>query len=107
MPKLSIIIPVYNVEKYLPKCLESILGQSFKDFEIICVNDGSTDNSLQVLQTYKKQDGRIVIVDKKNEGSGIARNLGLSTARGNYVYFVDSDDWLENYALEKMIHKAY
>lgn len=65
MPKLSIIIPVYNVEKYLPKCLESILGQSFKDFEIICVNDGSTDNSLQVLQTYKKQDSRIVIVDKK------------------------------------------
>lgn len=106
MPKLSIIIPIYNVEKYLPKCLESILGQSFKDFEIICVNDGSTDNSLQVLQTYKKQDDRIVIVDKKNEGSGIARNHGLSTARGNYVYFVDSDDWLENYALEKMIHKA-
>lgn len=106
MPKLSIIIPVYNVEKYLPKCLESILKQSFKDLEVICVNDGSTDGSLEVLQKIKKNDDRVVIIDKKNEGSGIARNIGLSTAQGEYVYFIDSDDWLEDDVLAKIIAKA-
>lgn len=106
MPKLSIIIPVYNVEKYLPKCLGSILEQPFKDLEVICVNDGSTDGSLDVLQKIKKNDDRVVIIDKKNEGSGIARNIGLSTAQGEYVYFIDSDDWLENDVLAKIIAKA-
>lgn len=106
MPKLSIIIPVYNVEKYLPKCLGSILEQPFKDLEVICVNDGSTDGSLDVLQKIKKNDDRVVIIDKKNEGSGIARNIGLSTAQGEYVYFIDSDDWLEDDALAKIIAKA-
>lgn len=106
MPKLSIIIPVYNVEKYLPKCLGSILEQPFKDLEVICVNDGSTDGSLDVLQKIKKKDDRVVIIDKKNEGSGIARNIGLSTAQGEYVYFIDSDDWLEANVLAKIIAKA-
>ena len=106
MPKLSIIIPVYNVEKYLPKCLESILKQPFKDLEVICVNDGSTDGSLDVLQKIKKNDDRVVIIDKKNEGSGIARNIGLSTAQGEYVYFIDSDDWLEDDVLARIIAKA-
>ena len=106
MPKLSIIIPVYNVEKYLPKCLGSILEQPFKDLEVICVNDGSTDGSLDVLQKIKKKDDRVVIIDKKNEGSGIARNIGLSTAQGEYVYFIDSDDWLEDDVLAKIIAKA-
>lgn len=106
MPKLSIIIPVYNVEKYLPKCLGSILEQPFKDLEVICVNDGSTDGSLDVLQKIKKNDDRVVIIDKKNEGSGIARNIGLSTAQGEYVYFIDSDDWLEANVLAKIIAKA-
>ena len=106
MPKLSIIIPVYNVEKYLPKCLGSILKQPFKDLEVICVNDGSTDDSLEVLQKIKKNDDRVVIIDKKNEGSGIARNIGLSTAQGEYVYFIDSDDWLEDDVLAKIIVKA-
>lgn len=106
MAKLSIIIPVYNVEKYLSKCLESILKQPFKDLEVICVNDGSTDGSLDVLQKIKKNDDRVVIIDKKNEGSGIARNIGLSTAQGEYVYFIDSDDWLEDDALAKIIAKA-
>ena len=106
MPKLSIIIPVYNVEKYLPKCLGSILEQPFKDLEVICVNDGSTDDSLDVLQKIKKNDDRVVIIDKKNEGSGIARNIGLSTAQGEYVYFIDSDDWLEDDVLAKIIAKA-
>ena len=106
MTKLSIVIPVYNVENYIPQCLESILNQSFKDLEIICVNDGSTDNSLSVLQDYKAKYGRIIIIDKKNEGSGIARNAGLSIAKGEYVYYVDGDDWIEDNALEKIIVKA-
>lgn len=106
MTKLSIVIPVYNVENYIAQCLESILNQSFKDLEIICVNDGSTDNSLSVLQDYKAKDDRIIIIDKKNEGSGIARNAGLSIAKGEYVYYVDGDDWIEDNALEKIIVKA-
>lgn len=106
MIKLSIIIPVYNVEKYIPVCLESIINQPFKDLEIICVNDGSSDNSLSVLQSYKEKDNRITIIDKKNEGSGVARNSGLAISKGEYVYFVDGDDWLEDNALEKMILKA-
>lgn len=104
--KLSIIIPVYNVEQYLPKCLDSILNQSFKDLEVICVNDGSTDNSLDILKEYKSKDNRVVILDKENEGSGVARNCAIDIAKGEYIYFVDSDDWLEDNALETMIHKA-
>lgn len=107
MIKISIIIPVYNVEKYLSGCLDSIISQTFSDFEIICINDGSTDESLRVLQEYKNKDNRIKIIDKQNEGSGIARNLGLSIATGEYVYFVDSDDWLEdNTVLEKIYNAA-
>ena len=106
MTKLSIVIPVYNVENYIPQCLESILSQSFKDLEVICVNDGSTDNSLSVLQDYKAKDDRIIIIDQKNEGSGVARNAGLSIAKGEYVYFVDGDDWLEGSALEKAVLKS-
>ena len=106
MIKLSIIIPVYNVEKYIPVCLESIINQPFKDLEIICVNDGSSDNSLSVLQSYKEKDNRITIIDKKNEGSGVARNTALAIAKGDYVYFVDGDDWLEDNALEKVVSKA-
>ncbi len=106
MVKLSIIIPVYNVENYLSRCLESILNQTFNDFEIICVNDGSTDNSPAVLQKFKSNDERIIIIDKKNEGSGVARNAGLSIAKGDYVYFVDGDDWIEENSLDKIILKA-
>lgn len=107
MPKISIIIPVYNVEKYLPMCLDSVCYQSFKDIEIICVNDGSSDNSLAVLHAYKRRDKRIIIIDKENEGSGVARNTGLKIARGEYVYFVDSDDWLEQDVLLKAYKKAH
>ncbi len=104
MVKLSIIIPVYNIENYIANCLETIYNQSFKDFEIICVNDGSTDGSLEVIQKYKTQG--ITIIDKANEGSGVARNTALSIARGEYVYFVDGDDWLEENSLQKMVDKA-
>lgn len=101
--KLSIVIPVYNLAQYIEKCLNSILNQPFKDYEIICVNDGSTDNSLEVL---KKYEGKIVIIDKENEGSGVARNAGIDRAKGEYILFVDGDDWLEENVLEKMVSKA-
>ena len=106
MPKISIIIPVYNVQDYLAMCLDSVCYQSMKDIEIICVNDGSTDNSLAVLHAYKRRDKRIIIIDKENEGSGVARNTGLKIARGEYVYFVDGDDWLEQDVLLKASKKA-
>lgn len=106
MPKISIIIPVYNVQDYLAMCLDSVCYQSMKDIEIICVNDGSTDNSLAVLHAYKRRDKRIIIIDKENEGSGVARNTGLEIARGEYVYFVDGDDWLEQDVLLKASKKA-
>jgi len=93
--KLSVIIPVYNVEKYLPKCLDSVICQNFDDMEIICINDGSTDNSLEILQNYAQKDTRIVVIDKQNEGVSTARNLGLERAKGDYIMFVDSDDYLE------------
>lgn len=106
MVKLSVIIPVFNVENYISCCLESILKQPFKDFEVICINDGSSDNSLDVLQRFKNQDERIIIIDKKNEGSGIARNAGLSIAKGDYIYFVDGDDWVEENVFGKILSKA-
>jgi len=104
--KLSIIIPVYNVGEYIGECLESILNQPFKDFEVICVNDGSTDNSLEILEKYKEKDNRIIIIDKKNEGSGIARNAGIDIARGEYLFFIDGDDGIEENTLEEIINKA-
>lgn len=104
MTKLSIIIPIYNVEQYVSNCLNSILSQPFEDFEVICVNDGSTDNSLAELQ--KCRDERVLIIDKKNEGSGVARNTALAIARGEYVFFVDGDDWIEENSLQRMVDEA-
>ena len=95
MPKFSIIIPVYNVEKYLVECLESIVNQSFKDFEVICVNDGSTDNSLEILQKYAENDERFKVLNQENQGQGIARNNALNIANGEYILFVDPDDFIE------------
>lgn len=102
MIKISIIIPVYNVEKYLQCCLDSLLIQTLPDFEVICVNDGSKDNSLGVLRDYERKDSRIVVVDKKNEGSGPTRNLALSMAKGQYIAFLDSDDYYAPNFCEKM-----
>lgn len=103
MIKLSVIIPVYNTEKYLEQCLESILTQDFHDIEIICVDDGSTDNSLQILQKYSE---KIVVLKQANKGSGVARNLALSQAKGEYILFVDSDDKLMPNACSKLIGTA-
>lgn len=100
MSKFSIIIPVYNVKEYLEECLESIVNQSFKGFEVICVNDGSTDNSLEILQKYAKKDKRFKVLNQKNQGQGVARNNALNIANGEYILFVDPDDFIELNMLE-------
>ena len=94
---VSVIIPVYNVEKYLRQCLDSVVNQTFKDIEIIVINDCSPDNSLQIIKDYQQKDDRIVLIDlKQNVGIGLVRNEGLKIAKGKYVTFIDSDDWLAN-----------
>ena len=105
-PKVSVIVPIYNAEKYLRECLDSVVNQTLRDIEIICVNDGSTDYSLGVLKDYEKKDDRIRVFSQENAGAGIARNHGLKHAKGEYVSFVDSDDWLELDALEKTYQNA-
>ena len=99
---ISVIVPVYNIEKYLSRCIDSILDQTYKNWEAIFVNDGSTDNSLKILEEYKKRDKRIKIIDKKNAGSGAARNDGIENSKGEYIAFLDSDDWYEKNFLEKL-----
>ncbi len=106
MPKISIIVPCYNAEKYLPKCLDSLINQTLKDIEIICVNDGSTDGSLSVLKDYAKKDSRIVIIDKENSGPGACRNIGIEKATGEFIQFVDSDDWIEPETCEVCYQKS-
>lgn len=91
--KISIIVPVYNVEQYLPECLDSIINQTLRDIEIICINDGSPDNSIDILKRYSENDKRIKIIDKKNEGVGKARNDGIKAATGEFIAFMDSDDY--------------
>ncbi len=104
--KVSVIVPVYNVEDYLEKCLDSIMNQTLKDIEIIIVNDGSPDNSQVIIDEYKKKDKRIVSIVKENGGVGSARNLGLKKASGEYIAYIDSDDWIELDMLEKMYDRA-
>lgn len=94
-PKISIIVPVYKVEEYLPKCIDSILAQTFTDFELILVDDGSPDRCGEICDEYAKEDSRIVVIHKENGGQATARNMGLDIARGEYIGFVDSDDWIE------------
>ena len=100
-PKISVIIPVHNVEKYLSECLDSIINQTLKDIEIICINDESTDNSLEILNNYALKDSRIKIYSQKNQGLAGTRNQGMKYAKGKYIYFIDSDDILDLNALEK------
>ena len=103
MPELSVIIPVYNTELYLRECLNSVVAQTYKDMEIICVNDGSTDNSLEILNEYKEKDTRIKVITIKNQGPATARNTGLYAATGKYITFVDSDDYIEKTTYEKAL----
>lgn len=104
--KLSIIVPVYNVEAYIERCLESILAQTYSELEVICVNDGSTDTSGEKCEEYKKKDGRVKVYHLDNHGVSYARNYGLSVMEGDWFCFVDSDDWLEPNYLEKMYEMA-
>ncbi|GHT50673.1 hypothetical protein AGMMS49990_03490 [Endomicrobiia bacterium] len=104
--KVSIIVPVYNVDKYLRKCLDSIVGQTLKDREIIIINDGSTDSSLEIIKEYEAKDTSIKIIDKQNEGYGKTVNKGLDIARGEYIGIVESDDWVEPNMFEKLYNTA-
>lgn len=94
MDLISVIIPVYNTAEFLSRCLDSILNNSYHNLEVICVNDGSTDNSAQILSEYEEKDPRVIIINQKNAGVSAARNAGLDLARGKFVTFVDSDDWI-------------
>lgn len=106
MVKISVIVPVYNVENSLGKCLDSLLGQTLDDIEIICINDGSTDNSLEILRRYERDYEGIKIFDKENEGQGVGRNIGIKNATGEFIAFVDPDDWVEVDMYEKMYNQA-
>ena len=107
MSEISVIIPVYNTEKYLKECLKSVINQTFTDMEIICVNDGSTDSSKEVLEKYKKVDKRIKVIElQENRGLSYARNRGFDSSKGRYIYFLDSDDELERNAMEILYNEA-
>lgn len=94
MPEISVIIPVYNQEEYVGACMDSLLDQSFEDFEVLAVNDGSTDASVSILEGYEQRDGRVQLIDQNNSGVSVARNNGLSHAKGEWVCFIDPDDYV-------------
>ena len=97
---ISVIIPVYNAESYIKRCVQSILEQSYRNFEVIIINDGSTDQSVEIIKQLQKQDNRIILVDQENRGVSVARNIGIEKIKGDYVTFVDADDYLRKDALE-------
>ncbi len=103
--KLSIIIPVYNVERFLPQCLDSVFAQTIENFEVICINDGSKDSSLSILQKYAEGHSNLRVVDQENHGLGYTRNVGIDCAEGDYIAFVDSDDFVAPDMFEKMVGK--
>ena len=104
--KVSIIVPIYNTEKYLTHCLDSIINQTYKNLEIILVNDGSTDNSKKIIDDYAKKDSRIKAIHQKNSGQSAARNRGLKEATGDYISFVDSDDEINKKFVEELMRKT-
>ena len=106
-PLISAIIPVYNAERYLAQCLNSVINQTYTNLEIICVNDGSKDDSLKILQKYARNDPRVQILDKENAGVSSARNDALKLASGDYIMFVDSDDWVERSTCETAFHAMH
>lgn len=106
MPALSVLIPIYNVERFLPRCLDSVVGQSLQDLEIICINDGSTDGSLAIIEEYASRDARIRIIDKANSGYGHSMNCGLAAARGDYLAIVESDDFASPRMMEDLLQLA-
>lgn len=106
MPELSIIVPVYKVEQYLPKCINSILAQTFSDFELILIDDGSPDRCGEICDEYAEKDERVIVIHQENKGVSAARNAGLDIVRGEYIGFVDSDDWIEPEMYERMMATA-
>ena len=102
--KISVIVPIYKVESYLPKCLDSIVNQTYRNLEIILVDDGSPDNCGAICDEYAARDDRIIVIHKSNGGLSFARNVGLDTATGDYIGFVDSDDWIEPNMYEYLLH---
>ncbi len=107
MPKISILVPIYNVEKYLRQCLESLINQSFEDLEIICINDGSTDSSKQIVDEYRFRDKRIKLINKTNSGYGDSMNMGLEAATGDYIGIIEPDDFTEHCMYEDLYKIAY
>lgn len=105
-PKVSVVIPVYNTEKYLRACLSSLVNQTYSNIEIIIINDGSSDDSGLICEEYSKSDERITFIDKDNEGVSVARNIGITLAKGEWIHFLDSDDFLDLDAFEKLINIA-
>lgn len=103
---VSVIIPIYNAENYLKQCLDSIVGQTLKDIEVICVDDGSTDGSAEILREYQEKDARITVIRQENAGAGAARNKGLDKAKGKYLSFLDADDFFEPDMLEEAYKRA-
>lgn len=106
MKKVSVVLPVYNEERYLKQCLDSLCGQTLKEIEIVCVDDGSTDNSLLILRDYEKRDSRIKVLTQKNQYAGAARNYGMDYAGGKYLLFLDSDDFVQLDMLDKLYRRA-
>ena len=106
MEKVSIIIPAYNAEKYIKRCIESIIKQTYKNIEVLVVDDGSTDNTPKIIDDIAQTDKRIVVIHKQNGGVSLARNIAIEKATGKYIMFTDSDDWLENDMVEKMVNKT-
>jgi glycosyltransferase involved in cell wall biosynthesis len=106
MPKVSVLVPIYNVEKYLRECLDSLINQTLKDIEIICINDGSTDSSPQILEEYKLKDSRIKVINKPNSGYGASMNIGLDNAIGEYIGILESDDFAKNTMFEDLYNLA-
>lgn len=103
MAKITLVIPVYNVEPYLRECLDSVLNQTFANWEAVCVNDGSTDGSVAILEEYALKDNRFIILSQPNGGLSAARNAGMKVAKGDYILFLDSDDWLETNTLQTLV----
>ena len=105
-PKVSIIVPVYNAEKTLPRMLDAIKAQTFEDYEVILMNDGSVDGSEQVMRAYSEEDERFRVYSQENKGVSAARNAGLDYAQGEYILFYDADDSVPEDAVQKMYHRA-
>ena len=99
-PKISVLVPCYNVERYLRQCLDSISAQTFNDMEILCLNDGSTDGTPAIIQEYADKDDRFILINKPNSGYGATMNVGLNTAKGKYIAIVESDDYIEPTMME-------